>query len=149
MMRKAALVVLVIAIAAIAAAYAAAIAAGATERHTAWVMAVATSFVMIAIIALGAARGGRRRAGLGPLLFPFLIVLLLMLGAFTAALLLPAEGEPIVLGLPLRAAIVLYGVGVLPALILPVAYALTFGDSLTEEDIARVREAARRRDADS
>ena len=108
-------------------------------------MAIATSFAMVATMALGAARTGRSLGGLRRLLVPFGLVLLIMLVAFAAALLLPAAGEPLLLGLPRRAAIVLYGVGVLPVLILPVAYALTFDElTLTEEDIERVREAASR-----
>ena len=106
-------------------------------------MAVAIPCAMVATIALGAARTGRRFGGLGRLAIPFAAVLLIMLGAFAAALLLSAAGEPLLLGLPRRAAIVLYGIGLLPALILPVAYALTFDElTLTEEDIERVRAAA-------
>jgi hypothetical protein len=48
-----------------------------------------------------------------------------------------------VLGLPRRAAIVLYGIGLLPLFVLPVAYALTFDEmTLSEEDLERVRRAA-------
>lgn len=143
--RSAAGVVLVLSLVAIGLAYAAAIATGGDATWAAWLMAVATPFALIATMTLGAARAGRARGGLGRLLGPFVAVLLIMLGAFVTALLLPAAGEPLLLGLPRRAAIVLYGVGVLPALILPIAYALTFGDlTLTEEDVARVRDAAAR-----
>lgn len=108
-------------------------------------MAIATSLAMVATMALGAARAGQRLGGLRRLLLPFAAVLLIMLSAFAAALLLPAAGEPLLLGLPRRAALVLYGIGVLPALILPIAYALTFDElTLTEEDVERVREAASR-----
>lgn len=108
-------------------------------------MAVATSFALVATIALGAARTDRPHGGLQRLALPFAAVLLIILGAFAAALLLPAAGEPLLLGLPRRAAIVLYGIGVLPVLILPIAYALTFDElTLTEDDIERVREAAER-----
>jgi hypothetical protein len=55
---------------------------------------------------------------------------------------LPAESEPLWLGLPRRAAIVLYGVGLLPMFVLPVAYALTFDRvTLRPEDIVAVRAA--------
>jgi hypothetical protein len=48
------------------------------------------------------------------------------------------------LGLPLRAAIIVYGTGILPTLILPIVYAVTFEkQTLTEADIERVREVAR------
>lgn len=144
-MKRAALAVLALSMAAIGVAYATAIVSGVSGPWTAWVMAIATSFAMVATMALGAARSGQRHGGLRRLALPFGAVLLIVLGAFAAALLLPAAGEPLLLGLPRRAAIVLYGVGVLPALILPIAYALTFDDlTLTDEDIERVREAAAR-----
>ncbi|MGI8619051.1 MAG: hypothetical protein ACR2L6_08165 [Gemmatimonadaceae bacterium] len=143
--RKAAIAVLAGSMASIGVAYAAAIVTGATSTWSAWVIAIATSFAMVATMALGAARTGQPLGGLRGLLLPFAAVLLILLGAFAAALLLPAANEPLLLGLPRRAAIVLYGVGVLPVLILPVAYALTFDElTLTEEDIERVREAASR-----
>lgn len=144
-MKRAALTALVLSVAAIGFAYASAIVAGGMPTWSAWVMAIATSVAMVATMALGAARTGRVHGGLGRLLLPFGTVLLIMLGAFAAALLLPAAGEPLLLGLPRRAAIVLYGIGILPALILPITYALTFDQlTLTDEDIERVREAASR-----
>ena len=144
-MKKAALAVLFLSMAAIATAFATAIAAGRVPVWTAWVMAVATSCSMIAIIVLGAARTGRPFGGLRRVLAPFAVVLLILLAAFAAALLLPSAAEPLLLGLPRRAAIVLYGIGVLPALILPIAYALTFDElTLSEEDVERVREVADR-----
>ena len=148
-MKRAALAVLFASVVAIGVAYGGAILGGATASWSAWVMAIATSFSMVATMALGAARTGQPHGGLGRLAIPFAAVLLIMLGAFAAALLLPAAGEPLLLGLPRRAAIVLYGIGLLPVLILPVAYALTFDElTLTEEDIERVREAASRAEAE-
>ncbi|MGK2934309.1 MAG: hypothetical protein ACSLFE_03575 [Gemmatimonadaceae bacterium] len=148
-MKKAALVVLVLSIAAIGAAFATAIAAGRVPVWTAWVLAVATSCSMIATIVLGAARTGRPLGGLHRVLAPFAAVLLILLGAFAAALLLPGAAEPLLLGLPRRAAIVLYGIGVLPVFILPITYALTFDElTLTDDDIERVREAASRAEAE-
>src|SRR5687768_12519939 len=129
--------------AAIGAAYAVAVASGSTPSWSSWIMAGAASFALVSTLALGAARSDQPQAGLRRLLLPFGAVLVIMLGAFAAALLLSAAGEPLLLGLPRRAAIVLYGVGLLPALILPIAYALTFDDlTLTEADIDRVRAAA-------
>jgi hypothetical protein len=68
------------------------------------------------------------------------------------ALALPpeTEGAALWLGLPRRAALVLYGIGLLPVAILPVAYARTF-DSLTlrPEDLERIRAARARREAGS
>ncbi len=142
-MKKAALVVLVLSIAAIGIAYGGVMLTGGAGPWNAWVMAIATPFAMIATMTLGAARAGKPGAGLRKLAMPFAAVLLIMLGAFVAALTLPADGEALFLGLPLRAAILLYGIGVVPVFILPVAYALTFDDiTLTEDDIERVRQAA-------
>jgi len=54
-------------------------------------------------------------------------------------------GMPLLLGLPPRAAIVLYGIGVLPLLVLPLVFALTFdGHAPSEEDVRRVKEAGER-----
>jgi hypothetical protein len=48
------------------------------------------------------------------------------------------------MGLPARAAIVIYGVGLLPIVVLPIAYALTFEtQTLSAEDVERVRVLAR------
>lgn len=149
-MKKAASVVLFLSVSAIGVAYAVALMGAQVPAWGPWAMAVAIPCAMVATIALGAARTGRPLGGLRGLAIPFAAVLLIMLGAFAAALLLPAAGEPLLLGLPRRAAIVLYGVGLVPALILPVAYALTFDElTLTEEDIERVREAAAKTSAGS
>lgn len=148
-MKKAALAALFISMAAIGAAFATAIVVGRVPVWTTWVMAVSTSFSLVATMTLGAARAGRPLGGLRRVLAPFAAVLLILLAAFAAALLLPAAAEPLLLGLPRRAAIVLYGVGILPAVILPITYALTFDDlTLTDEDIERVREAASRAEAE-
>jgi hypothetical protein len=148
-MKKAALAVLFFSVAAIGAVFAAAIAVGNVPVWGAWVMAVATSCSLVATMTLGASRAGRPLGGLHYVLAPFAAVLLILLVAFAAALLLPAAAEPLLLGLPRRAAIVLYGVGVLPAFILPIAYALTFDElTLTDDDIARVRDAASRIEAE-
>jgi hypothetical protein len=93
---------------------------------------------------LGATRG---RRGIGPLRIPFAFVVLTLALGFCAALALPASeaaNSDLWLGLPARAAIVIYGVGLLPTIILPIAYALTFEtQTLTAEDIERVRALAR------
>jgi hypothetical protein len=50
------------------------------------------------------------------------------------------------LGLPAATAIVVYGVGILPVLVLPLVYAWTFDDrTLSSEDIERIKELARKR----
>ncbi|HEX9249550.1 MAG TPA: hypothetical protein VF856_08620, partial [Gemmatimonadaceae bacterium] len=64
---------------------------------------------------------------------------------------LPATEGPLStlwLGLPARAAIVIYGVGLLPIVVLPIAYALTFeSQTLSAEDVERVRLLARENQA--
>jgi hypothetical protein len=127
---------------AIAAAYASAFLPGGAPAWAAWAMGIGTAAMMVAATALGAARP----SGLGPLRIPFAVTFVILAGGFALALALPAEGpDPtLYLGLPLRAAVVLLGVGLLPLLVLPVAYAATFDAmTLSEEDWERVRRAAR------
>jgi hypothetical protein len=94
---------------------------------------------------LGAARG---RKGIGALKLPFLFVFVVLASGFCLALGLPAveaKGATLLLGLPVRAAIVIYGIGLLPIVVLPVAYAITFDtQTLSEDDIAQVREMAKK-----
>jgi hypothetical protein len=63
------------------------------------------------------------------------------------ALFLPANENPgseLWLGLPARAAIIIYGIGLVPTIVLPVAYALTFeSQTLSADDIEQVRALAR------
>jgi hypothetical protein len=93
---------------------------------------------------LGAARGQK---GIGPLKLPFLFVVTVLAIGFCAALALPATEGPLAklwLGLPARAAVVIYGIGLLPIVVLPVAYALTFDtQTLRAEDVERVRAMGR------
>ena len=93
---------------------------------------------------LGAARG---RMGIGPLKYLFAFVVAVLAIGFCAALAIPATEGPLSklwLGLPTRAAIVIYGIGLLPIIVLPVAYALTFeAQTLNAEDVERVRELGR------
>ena len=131
-----------------AAAYAAVLLTGGTPAWAPWGYMVGTATTMLATIVLGAARG---RGGVGRLAVPFAGIYLLLLAGFGAVLAMPPEAGADValwLGLPRRAAIVLYGIGILPLFLLPVAYALTF-DSMTlrEHDLALVAEARRAREA--
>ena len=91
--------------------------------------------------------------GIGPLKYPFAFVVAVLAIGFCAALAIPATEGPVSklwLGLPARAAIVIYGIGLLPIIVLPVAYALTFDtQTLNAEDVARVRELARENKARS
>jgi hypothetical protein len=143
--RDAARLVLVSAILAIAVGYAAAFMKGGAPAWAPWLLAVGIPAALCAIMVLGATRG---RQGIGSLKLPFLFVFVVLASGFCLALGLPAlEGsrDHLMLGLPLRAAILIYGIGLFPTVILPVAYALTFStQTLSEADVARVREMAER-----
>ncbi|HEX6060110.1 MAG TPA: hypothetical protein VFZ11_13950 [Gemmatimonadaceae bacterium] len=105
-------------------------------------LAAAIALALPALLALGAARNDR---GLGRLLWPFLATFVILAGGFGAALFLPPESaaDPLWFGLPRRAAIVLVGIGLLPMLVLPLAYAAAFDEhTLRPEDIARIRRLA-------
>ena len=142
MTRRTALAGLLAGTLAIAAGYGSAFLPGPPPGWAAWALATGSSLVMVASMALGAVREGK---GVGRLNWAFAFVFVVLAGGFAAVMLLPAEtpGAPLYFGLPLRAAIVLIGIGLLPLLVLPVAYALTFDEmTLSDEDLARVRAAA-------
>jgi hypothetical protein len=107
-----------------------------------WCMIAGSAFVISATMALGALRSGVR-AGRVVCIAGF--VLIVIVGGFGAPVLLPAEiaGSPMVLGLPLRVAIEVFGVGVLPALVLPLCFALAFrADGLDDGSLAELRRRA-------
>src|SRR5215207_5556590 len=96
---------------AIAAAYASALLPGDTPAWAAWAMAVGVPLALVATVTLGAARGGHVPR---QLLAPFALVFLMLVAGFALALGLPGDlgaAEPLLLGLPRRAAIIVYGVG--------------------------------------
>ena len=144
--RAAALTALCMAILCIAIGYAAAFGQSGTPVWAPWLLALGIPVSLGAIMILGAARG---RSGIGPLKLPFLFVVAVLAIGFCAALALPATESPLSklwLGLPARAAIVIYGIGLLPIVVLPGVYALTFEtQTLSAEDLERVRKLARER----
>jgi len=125
-------------------AYAEALVTKGASTSAPWIAAIAVPIALTAIMILGAVRGDK---DIGRLRIPFVFVALILIVGFLAALLLPASESPtssLWLGLPARAAIVIYGIGVLPIIVLPVAYALTFEtQTLNAEDVERVRELGR------
>ena len=127
----------------IAAGYASAFKTGGAPSWAPWLLAIGIPAALGSIMILGAARGDK---GIGALKLPFLFVFIVLASGFCLALGLPiteASGSRLFLGLPIRAAIVIYGIGLLPIVVLPVAYALTFDtQTLSESDITRVREMA-------
>jgi hypothetical protein len=142
--RRAALVTLFAGIAAIALGYAGALTHHGTPSWAPWLLVLGIPAALGAIMILGATRRGR---GVGPLKIPFAFVILMLVVGFGAALALPATEGPLSklwLGLPARAAIVIYGVGLLPIFVLPIAYAVTFEtQTLSAEDLEKVRKLAR------
>lgn len=104
-----------------------------------------TATSLVAVMALGALG----RGGLRVLLPTFAFVLVVVGGGLGVLLLLPPAdpADPtLVLGLPLRAAILLYGVGLVPVLVVPFAYAATFERlTLDDEELARIRRVAEQR----
>lgn len=142
--RGTALIVLFIAITAIAVGYAAAFVPGGTPPWASWLLVLGIPVALGAIMVVGAARG---RRGIGQLRIPLAFVVAVLVMGFGAALALPSTEGPVSnlwLGLPTRAAIVIYGVGFLPIIVLPIAYALTFEtQTLSAEDVERVRAFAR------
>jgi hypothetical protein len=140
---RVALALLVTATALIALAYASAFGEDGPPSWSAWLLATGVPMALVGVMVLGAARAGRLPRSLA---LAFTVVGLMLAGGFALALALPAglgAAEPLILGLPRRAAIVVYGVGLLPVLVLPAAYAMTFdAQTLREEDLARVRAAA-------
>lgn len=125
-----------------AAAYGSAFLPGPPTAWAPWALGMGTATVMVAASALGAARAGR---GLGRLRVPLALVFLILAGGFAVALRVPPPdpANPVLfLGLPAGAAVVLLGIGLLPLLVLPVAYALTFeATTLSAADLERVRRA--------
>lgn len=144
MARRNSLLALLAGTVAIAAAYLSAFLPGPPTGWAPWALGMGTAVVMVASSALGAAR---RDGGLGRLKLPFALVFLILAGGFALVLALPpvdAANPTLFLGLPPRAAVVLLGIGLLPLLVLPIAYALTFDEmTLNEADWDRIRAAAK------
>jgi hypothetical protein len=143
MPRRIALYGLVVSTVSIVLAYALAFAPGGGGNTAPLLMIFGIATMAVSLMTLGAVRTGEKMGILGvALAFVFVV----LMGGFVIALLLPdADGAAtrLFFGLPPRAAIVIYGIGLLPVLVLPFVYALTFEQrTLTEEDMARVREAA-------
>src|SRR5687768_17914110 len=105
-----------------------------------WLLALGIPGALGGIMVLGAAR---ERGGVGRLAIPFAFVIVTLMAGFCLALGLPANegpGSTLWLGLPARAALIIYGIGLMPVVVLPVAYALTFEtQTLSAEDVEKVR----------
>ena len=143
LLRRAALIVLALSFCAVALGYAGAFRPGDAPSWAAWLVLLGMAAAHVGVMVLGAQRRGR----LGALAPVFAFVFLVLVTGLGAALVLPDQTDAagLWLGLPPRAAIVVYGVGLLPFLVLPLAYALTFErQGLDPEDWTRLREMSER-----
>ena len=136
-MRRLALPLIVVSLLVIAAGYASAFLPGGAPRAAMYAFAIATSGIMTGVLLLGAARKDRP---LGKLKWVFPIIFIVIAGGFCAALMqTDVDTGKLWLGLPAGAAIILYVIGLVPMMILPVAYALSFDETFGEPELEDVR----------
>ncbi len=145
MPRPVSLILLVASLTLVGIAHLAALAPAGAPAWAPWALLTGSVAALLAVALLGAAsgKGGVPRR----LLLPLAFVFLLLVGGVGAGLLLPdpAPGDPLPGGLPLPAALLLYGAGLLPLLVVPLAYAWAFpAAGFAEGELERVREAAHR-----
>lgn len=140
--RRGALAGLAASMGALAAAYGSAFLPGGAPAWAPWAAGVAIPCALVSTMILGAARDGT----VGRLTWPFAFVFVVLAGGFCLALWLGAAeaGDArLWLGLPPRAAVILYGVGFLPLVVVPLAYAITFDElALRAEDWDRIQRHA-------
>lgn len=113
-------------------AYAVAWMSGGASPVAPWLMVAGITMTLSAMILLSAGTTARRRVLVGAAI----VLAILLAGAFGAALLLPREAssDDLLLGLPRRLALVVYVIGLIPALILPLAFAIDFRDDGLDPD---------------
>lgn len=105
-----------------------------------WIAAVAGTTFPVALMVLGASRGGR----LGKLRGPLWALWVLLTVGFIAILALP-DGGPDVLGLPAATALMIFVLVPVPLALVGLAYAVTFESwGLREEDLDRIRRFAKK-----
>lgn len=111
---------------AVGVAFAGTIIGGATPAWAPWSLAGGSAAASTALFVLGAATRGTLSRGIIALLAALFVVIAT---AFGAALGMPVNGDAggrLLFGLPVRLAIVFYGVGFVPLVALPIAFAATF-----------------------
>jgi hypothetical protein len=104
-----------------------------------WAMIAGTALMLSATMALGVSRSTHTRS---PLLWGTAFLLLVVIAGFGLPLLLPpdAASAALWLGLPRRAAIEIYGVGLLPLLVLPGLFAWEFRiEGLDDQSLIALR----------
>lgn len=137
-MSRAALTLLVLGLCAVAAAYGATLLGLATPLAP-WWLAAGTTASLAGLALLGAARRGRRT--------PTLVAATVAASASLAvgffvplAMPSPDAATPLLLGLPRPTTILLLGAGLVPLVLLPVAYGVAFErEVLSPEDLASFR----------
>lgn len=139
------LLLLVLGLIAVALAYGALI-AGVGEWAAPWLLALGSTSVLAGLACLGAARRVTRGARRGATLA---VAIAIAFTAVAAGLILalalppPTATGPLLLGLPRVTTLLLLLTGLVPLLLLPIAFALAFDDDvITEQDLARIRAAA-------
>lgn len=138
--RRGALRAVVAGAVAVGIAYASAWLPGGAPTWASWGMVGGIATILPGTLLLGALRPGRPSRTL--LITAILLAVMLGTG-FGTALLLPAETSEgaLWLGLPRRAAIVIYGIGLLPILLLPIVFAHDFrGCGLDAAALSALRE---------
>ena len=137
-MHRAALTLLVLGLCAVAAAYGATL-LGPAAPLAPWWLAAGTTASLAGLALLGAARRGRRT----PTLVAATVAAFASLAAgFFVPLAMPAPdaATPLLLGLPRPTVILLLGAGLVPLVLLPVAYGVAFErEVLSPEDLATFR----------
>ncbi|HEY3935009.1 MAG TPA: hypothetical protein VGL65_10380 [Gemmatimonadales bacterium] len=134
-----ALAALFVGTAAIAVAFGSAWLPGGAPMWGVWCMIVGSALSMSGMVGIGALRSRVRRRSIA---VAVIVLLAVIIAGFGAALVLPAEtvNGPFLLGLPRRAAIEIFGVGLLPLVVLPGLFALEFrSDGLDERSLAAFR----------
>lgn len=143
-MRRLALTAQATGVVCIALAYGSAWRVAGTPAWGVWLMISGTALLLSGMLGLSAIRFGvtARRASFVALL----LFVVLVLGFGLPMVLAPETASgPLLLGLPLRAAIEVYGVGLLPALVLPLIFAAEFRDrGLDPRSLDQLREECER-----
>ena len=142
MLKSYVLSLVVLSLLVVGAGYAGSFAPGGPVAWAPWCLAIGTCGALMSMMALGSIRRGRIAPSLR---WVFGGMFLWCAGCFCVALALPANegvGGTLLFGFPMRSTIVLLGVAVVPILVFPFAWALTFDSSmLSEDDLTRLREA--------
>lgn len=153
-LHRASLIGVALSVALAATAFGAAFWAAAGAMWPAIVLAWATALLLASLLGLGGTdptrwrpeSTGGRFGSTGPVWAAAAAILLLVGGGLSLALGLgaPEPGASLWGGLPPGAAALVYLVGILPALVVPAAYAWGFDETtLGPEELARLREAGR------